>query len=41
MAKRPQPLPEITHEMLRMKYHELRKGIDNTKYLEKLCNNFF
>ena len=37
VAKQPKPLPEITHEMLRAKYHELRKGIDNVKYLEKIC----
>lgn len=29
----PESLPEITHEMLRAKYYELRKGIDNISYL--------
>lgn len=26
--------------MLREKYLSLRKGIDNTKYLERICNFF-
>ena len=33
-------LPEITWEMLRAKYHNLRKGVDNVKYLEKICKIF-
>ena len=39
VQKAPESLPEITHEMLRAKYYELRKGIDNTNYLEKMCKN--
>lgn len=27
--------------MLREKYLSLRKGIDNTKYLERICKTFF
>jgi len=37
VAKQPEPLPEITFEMLRAKYHALRRGVDNVEYLEKLC----
>lgn len=39
VQKAPESLPEITHEMLRAKYYELRKGIDNINYLEKMCTN--
>ena len=41
VSKTPEPLPEITHEMLRAKYYELRKGIDNINYLEKMCMLWF
>jgi hypothetical protein len=37
VAKQPEPLPEITFEMLKAKYHALRKGLDNVDYLEKMC----
>jgi len=30
-------LPEITFEMLRAKYHALRRGVDNVSYLERIC----
>lgn len=39
VAKEPQPLPEITREMLRAKYEALRKGKDNVEYLEKICKD--
>lgn len=32
--------PEITQEMLREKYEALRKGKDNTEYLERICKFF-
>jgi hypothetical protein len=40
VAKQPEPLPEITFEMLKAKYHALRKGLDNVDYLEKMCMFF-
>lgn len=39
VAKEPQPLPEITREMLKAKYEALRKGKDNVEYLEKICKD--
>lgn len=29
------PLPEITHELLRAKYQDLKKGVDNLDYIKK------
>lgn len=37
VASQPEPLPEITREMLRSKYEALRKGRDNVEYLERIC----
>ena len=39
MASKPEPMPEITWEMVRAKYYELKKGVDNVKYLEKIWDN--
>lgn len=39
MAKKEEELPEITWQMLREKYMELRKGVDNVRYLERICKN--
>lgn len=33
--------PEITQEMLRAKYEALRKGKDNTEYLERICKFYW
>jgi large subunit ribosomal protein L47 len=29
------PLPEITHELLRAKFKDLKKGVDNLDYIKK------
>lgn len=39
LATQPQPLPEITREMLKAKYQALRSGRDNVEYLEKICKD--
>jgi hypothetical protein len=33
MSQEEQKLPDITWQMLRAKYLELRRGVDNVKYL--------
>jgi large subunit ribosomal protein L47 len=38
LDKKGETPPPITWQMLRDKYLELRKGIDNVSYLERICN---